>query len=279
MAAVREVGEETGLRVRLGVPLASQSVPDGARGPRSSTTGSAASSATTTCRATWSNGEIDEVAWVTVEKADERLSYRRDRHTLREALATGKPPGRSSCCGTARPGRARPGASDDRKRPLLVAGDGPGAGRGAAARGVRRVADRDLIEHALRRDRARRTPSTAGWPITRTDGLSEEDASDASVLGVVDELLHSGEDAVLCTHRPGTAVGVRRDRDPARAACDRRARGRAPPAGPGARHRAAPRLIEAPSRRTSCVHVTVAREGVDVAIWAPEFTPRLPTPP
>jgi 8-oxo-dGTP diphosphatase len=38
--------------------------------------------------------------------------------------------------------------------------------------------------------------------MTGTDKLSEEDATAKSVLRIVDELLHSGEDAVLCTHRP-----------------------------------------------------------------------------
>jgi 8-oxo-dGTP diphosphatase len=43
---------------------------------------------------------------------------------------------------------------------------------------------------------------SSGWPLTRTDLLSEEDATSRSVLEVVDELLHADEDAVLCTHRP-----------------------------------------------------------------------------
>ena len=50
-AAVREVEEETGLRVRLGVPLSRQTYPLGTA-PRSWTTGSAGWSATTTSRAT-----------------------------------------------------------------------------------------------------------------------------------------------------------------------------------------------------------------------------------
>ena len=43
---------------------------------------------------------------------------------------------------------------------------------------------------------------TMGLPVIRTDELSEEDATASSVLEIVDELLHSDEDAVLCTHRP-----------------------------------------------------------------------------
>jgi 8-oxo-dGTP diphosphatase len=43
---------------------------------------------------------------------------------------------------------------------------------------------------------------STGWPLMRTDALSEEDATAASVLEIVDDLLHSDEDAVVCTHRP-----------------------------------------------------------------------------
>ncbi len=59
-------------------------------GPRSSTTGSGGWWATTTCRGYLVNHEIDEVAWVKVEKAADLLTYKRDRRTLAEALHTGK---------------------------------------------------------------------------------------------------------------------------------------------------------------------------------------------
>jgi 8-oxo-dGTP diphosphatase len=57
---------------------------------------------------------------------------------------------------------------------------------------------------------------STGWPLTPTDALSEEDATDKAVLGIVDELLVGDEDAVLCTHRPVLpsvydAVGVPRE--------------------------------------------------------------------
>jgi 8-oxo-dGTP diphosphatase len=42
----------------------------------------------------------------------------------------------------------------------------------------------------------------SGWPMSATGALSEEDATDAGVLDIVDDLVTSGEDAVLCTHRP-----------------------------------------------------------------------------
>ncbi len=42
----------------------------------------------------------------------------------------------------------------------------------------------------------------SGWPVATYDGLSEEDATAASVWEVVDDLMHHRECAVLCTHRP-----------------------------------------------------------------------------
>jgi 8-oxo-(d)GTP phosphatase len=200
VAAVREVGEETGVRVRLGVPLARQSYPNGR---------------TTKVVDYWVgrvigdpdvsgylvNAEIDEVDWVPVEKAEKRLSYQRDGVTLREAVAVGK---KTRSLVLLRHGKARSRKAwrkDDRKRPLLVAG--VAQARAAvpllAAYGVTRVVTSSST-------RCVQTVSPyaedSGWPFTSIDGLSEEDATDASVLEVVDELLHCDEDAVLCTHRP-----------------------------------------------------------------------------
>jgi 8-oxo-dGTP diphosphatase len=200
VAAVREVGEETGVRVRLGVPLSMQSYPNG-RGTKvvdywvGRVIGDADVSGYLV------NDEIDEVDWVPVEKAVDRLSYSRDRDTLREALATGK---KTRAVVVFRHAKARSRKAwhkDDRKRPLLVAG--AAQARAAvpvlAAYGVTRI-----VTSSSTRCTETVTPyaENTGWPITRTDGLSEEDATDSSVLGIIDELLHSDEDAVLCTHRP-----------------------------------------------------------------------------
>lgn len=199
-AAVREVGEETGLRVRLGVPLARQSYPNGSR---------------TKVVDYWVgrvvgdpdvsgylvNHEIDEVEWVDVDKAERRLSYKRDRRTLREALDTGKA---TRALVVLRHGQARARKTwrhDDRGRPLLVAGT-------AQARAVAPVLDayavsRLVSSSSLRcAETVRPYAERSGWPLTCTPDLSEEDATAGSVLAVVDDLVHSGEDALLCTHRP-----------------------------------------------------------------------------
>jgi 8-oxo-(d)GTP phosphatase len=168
VAAVREVGEETGLRVRLGVPLGRQTYPNGGR---------------TKVVDYWVGrvlgdpdvsgylvtAEIDEVAWVPVDKAPAMLTYRRDADTLREALVVGR---KTRALVVLRHGQARARKSwkpDDRLRPLVAGG------------------------HAQ---------AQAVVPMLAAYGLSEEDATVRSVRAVVGDLVASGEDAVLCTHRP-----------------------------------------------------------------------------
>jgi 8-oxo-dGTP diphosphatase len=199
-AAVREVEEETGLRVRLGVPLSRQAYPNGAR---------------TKVVDYWVgrvvgdhdvssylvNAEIDEVAWVKVEKAVDRLTYKRDRHTLTEALHTGNA---TRALVVLRHGQARARKSwrrDDRLRPLMVLGK-------TQARGVVPVLDAYAVSRIVSSsstrclDTVRPYAEHSGWPLGCTDELSEEDATAAGVLAIVDEIVDSGEDAVLCTHRP-----------------------------------------------------------------------------
>ena len=199
-AAVREVEEETGLRVRLGMPLSRQSYPNGARTKvvdywMGRTTGDHDVSTYQV------NAEIDEVAWFDVEKADDRLTYKRDRRTLAEALHTGKP---TRALVVLRHGQARARKSwrrDDRLRPLVVLGR-------TQAKGAVPVLDAYAVSRVVSSSSARCLDTVrpyvehSGWPLTSTDALTEEDATDASVLTIIDELIASGEDALLCTHRP-----------------------------------------------------------------------------
>jgi 8-oxo-dGTP diphosphatase len=147
------------------------------------------------------NAEIDEVDWVPVDKAEKRLSYDRDAATLREALAVGK---KTRALVVLRHGKSRSRKAwrkDDRKRPLLVAG--AAQARSAvpllAAYGVTRIVTSSSTRCA---ETVAPYAEHSGWPVTRTDGLSEEDATDRPVLEIVDDLVQGGEDAVLCTHRP-----------------------------------------------------------------------------
>lgn len=86
-AALREVEEETGLRCRLGVELSSTSYVDRRGRPK-------------TVRY-WAmrpvdgafvvNDEVDEVRWVTVDRAEAVLTYPREAHVLATFLASSSP--------------------------------------------------------------------------------------------------------------------------------------------------------------------------------------------
>jgi 8-oxo-(d)GTP phosphatase len=200
VAAVREVHEETGLRVRLGVPLARQSYPNGPR---------------TKVVDYWVgrvigdhdvsgylvNSEIDEVDWVDVDKARRQLTYRRDRDTLREALATGKA---TRALILLRHGQARSRKRwkrDDRERPLLVTG-ATQARRAVPLLGAYAVT-RAVTSSSVRCiETVRPYVDQSGCRLKSTEDLSEEDATPASVRRIVEDLVHRREDAVLCTHRP-----------------------------------------------------------------------------
>ncbi len=199
-AAVREVEEETGLRVRLGVPLARQSYPNG---PRTKVVdywvGRVVGDHDVSGYLV--NNEIDEVAWVDLDKARRQLTYKRDRHTLSEALLTGRP---TRALVLLRHGQARSRKrwkNDDRERPLLVTGSAqarravPVLGAYAVTRVVTSSSTRclDTVLPYVERSGAR---------LKSTAALSEEDASSSSVRRIVERLLRRREDAVLCTHRP-----------------------------------------------------------------------------
>ena len=199
-AAVREVVEETGLRIRLGVPLGQQRYPNGSRDKVvdywvGRVVGEHDVSGYLV------NHEIDEVAWADAEQAPRQLSYARDRETLAEALAAGTP---TRALVVLRHGQARARKTwrrDDRLRPLVAKGvaqaeravpllDAYGVSRIVTSSSTRCVQSvTPFAEHS-------------GWPLVTLDGLSEEEATADSVLAIVDDVVAGDEDAVICTHRP-----------------------------------------------------------------------------
>ena len=206
-AAVREVEEETGVRVRLGVPLDSQRYPVRAG---------------TKLVHYWvgrvvgdddvgryePNDEIDEVAWFPLDKARRRLSYQFDVDTLDEALGHAR---KTRTLVVLRHSQARSRKawrSDDRERPLLV------TGKHQAARLVPVLAAYDvrrLVSSTSTRCVQTLEPyAEASSRKLRTEHLlSEEDASRKHVRRVVGEQLArldkrpaSAGGLVVCTHRP-----------------------------------------------------------------------------
>jgi len=204
VAAVREIAEETGVVVRLGVPLATLEYELRAGGrkrvsywcARPRQDGELSYEA---------NDEIDDVRWVDVDQTASLLSYDTDRRVLngfRAEVAAGHH--HTEPLIVLRHAKALPRRrwdGDDRKRPLADQGIDE-AGRLVpllAAYGVRQVVSSD----------ARRCLQTVqpyaeaeGLEVLRDDGLSQEDASPARIAKRVPRLLATRTPTVLCTHRP-----------------------------------------------------------------------------
>ncbi|MBF4765370.1 NUDIX hydrolase [Nocardioides islandensis] len=200
VAAVREVSEETGVRIRLGMPLASQRYPNGNR-MKSVSYWVGRVVGDPDVGGYLVNDEIDDVAWVPLDKARKRLSYSFDVSTLKEALAVEH---RTHALVVLRHSHAfsrKAWRKDDRLRPLLS------TGRHQAERLtplLSAYAPSRLVTSSSLRCVQTVAPYAAasGWPVQEVDGLSEEDATAGSVVEVVDELLQARESALLCTHRP-----------------------------------------------------------------------------
>jgi len=200
-AAVREVQEETGLRVRLGVPLSAQRYP---LSPSRSKTvhywvGRCVGDDDVDRFAP--NAEVDEVRWVPADEAAGLLTYEHDVTTLQEARQVRR---RTHAVLVLRHGAARSRRTwhdDDRQRPLLKKGrhQADALVPLLAAYGVTR-----LVSSSSVRCLETVTPyaETSGLPLEATRRLSEEDATPQAVRRIVADLLEDDTDAVLCTHRP-----------------------------------------------------------------------------
>ena len=199
--AVREVEEETGLRVRLGPPLALQRYP--VAGDRHKVVSYWVGRAVDDDDVSGyqPNDEIDRVEWVPYELAKRRLTYPHDRETLEAAKALRK---RTRPVVVLRHGHACPRkqwTGDDRRRPLHA--DGRQQAQALVATLAAYDASRIVSSSSTRCVQTVEPYAAAsGWPVERTRALTEEDATVGSVLDLVDELVVERENAVVCTHRP-----------------------------------------------------------------------------
>jgi 8-oxo-(d)GTP phosphatase len=206
-AAVREVEEETGVRIRLGVPLANQHYP-----VRAGTklvhywVGRAVGSGDVS--GYQPNAEIDEVAWFPVDKARRRLTYQFDIDTLDEALQRARKTRTLVVLRHTQARSRKAWRADDRDRPLLA------TGKVQAKRLVPILAAYDLrrlVSSSSTRCVQTLEPYAAacGRKLRTDHVLSEEDATRKSVRRLMTDLvdgLHerpaSAGGLVVCSHRP-----------------------------------------------------------------------------
>ena len=200
-AAVREVAEETGLHVRLGPPLSLQRYPlsNGRSKVVHYWVGRVIGDDDVSAYLV--NEEIDDVAWVPVDEAAEQLTYGYDRQTLAEARARRR---KTKALLVLRHADAEPRKAwrdDDRRRPLVASGtlQAEGLVPLLAAYDVTTIATSSSLRCV---QTVAPYAGTTGFPLSSLDGLSEEDATRASVAEVVDDLWDSDSGALLCTHRP-----------------------------------------------------------------------------
>jgi len=200
-AAVREVGEETGVAIRLGRPLRSQRYPVAGGHMKTVHYWIGRVVGDDDISAYAPNAEIDQVRWVPFAEAAELLTYPHDRDTLREAV---RKRSRTTAFVVLRHAKARSRTywrADDRFRPLLKVGSlqadhlvpvlaAYDPTRLVSSRSVRCVAT--MVPYA----------DTCGRKVATEDAFSEEDATLDGVTELVQELVDRGKRTVLCTHRP-----------------------------------------------------------------------------
>ena len=205
-AAVREVAEETGVRIRLGAPLPEQEYATAAgltKRVRYWTARPVDAGGDSGAASRTPDAEVDQVAWVDQQQARARLSYPRDVALLDAFTGTGPGDRTAAPLLLLRHTRAEPRESwphEDRDRPLAA------DGQTAAVRlvpllgayGVRRVISSDAVRCA---DTVRPFAQHTGLRV-ETDARLSEEGDDDGVTARVAALLHSDEPLVICSHRP-----------------------------------------------------------------------------
>ena len=206
-AAVREVEEETGLRIRLGLPLADQTYPVRA-GTKRVHYWIGRAVGDRDVDGYEPNAEIDEVDWFPVDKARRRLTYAYDLDTLDEALDHSRKTRALLVLRHSQARARRTWRPDDRERPLLA------TGARQAARLVPVLAAYDvrrLVSSSSTRCVQTLAPyaEASGRKLRSDRLLSEEDASAHTVRELLADLTRwqrerpaSAGSLVVCTHRP-----------------------------------------------------------------------------
>lgn len=217
--AVREVQEETGLRITLGLPLRQQRylLANGRDKIVHYWIGRVLGDETAT---SVPNDEVDELRWVGWDEARQLLSYDYDRETLEQARALrrrtrtvvvvrhAKAVGRGDFSGSGEPDERRPLSDEGRAQarhlvPLLQAWAPQVIVTSDAVRCVETVAATAVATRA---------------PLLLRRELGEGHTEAAALTGLLEELVHVERRSLLCSHRPVlpdvfAALGVEDDLD------------------------------------------------------------------
>ncbi|MBB5632791.1 8-oxo-dGTP diphosphatase [Cryobacterium mesophilum] len=206
--AVREIEEETGLRVALGAPLGSIEYSLG--GGRQKIVHYWAAEVTSTARANSTfapNSEIAAVEWLPLDRAKKALSYERDKEVLDRfsaLLDSGRL--RTFALIVVRRGKAVPPTSwdgPDSTRPLLHRGLEQAA---TIAPAIAAFRPEKLVSSSAARCQSTLDPlaTLIALPLAVTDDISQDafEHHDARVEKVVRRRLAKKVTAVLCSHGP-----------------------------------------------------------------------------
>lgn len=206
--AVREVAEETGLDLTLGVPLGTVAykLPGGRR--KEVHYWAAEAHADALARSTFAaNDEIERLSWVELERAREELSYAHDVDVVdRFARLAADGSARTFAIIALRHGKALPGDAwdgPDATRPLLQRGrdQSVAVAGGIAAFGPARLVS-STAERCLRTIEP--TAERTGLRVTHSRAISQDAyrPNGAGVDKVVAKRLARRVSAVLCSHGP-----------------------------------------------------------------------------
>ena len=207
--AVREIREETGLKVRLGVPLSTAKYLLGSGAQKEVHYWAAKVTAKALAKSNFKpDDEVAEVTWKTAEEASKVLSYEHDLQLVREVVALHEAQNLDTKpIILLRHAKAMPRSdfkgTDDGKRPLLPFGLEQAAALIPliGAYGVKRV-----VSSPWNRCMTTVEPyaKTKKLPILKRSALSEagNDADPARAREVVDEATTDGISTVICSHRP-----------------------------------------------------------------------------
>jgi len=204
VTAVRETAEETGLQIRLGVPLRTLDYPL-ATGQTKRVTFWCARPHGDGDLAFDVNDEIDDLAWIDLDKTADTLTYDTDRDVLDDfvKLLPGQAH-RSSPLVVLRHAKALPRRQwhrKDRRRPLAEQGvrDAQRLVPLLAAYGIRTVVSSDSSRCV---QTVAPYAEAAGVEVVLDRGLSQEDAGPERVARRVAKVVGNRKPTVVCTHRP-----------------------------------------------------------------------------